>query len=257
MAPTTMLGQKTTTSPAGRGHAKRGRADQGVRNAPRLDGPSYIARVTINTPAAVRKAKQAIITAFGRQIEGKGFSLIEVLSPCPTYWRLPPAEAMTAIDEWMVKTFPLGVFKDKEAASANKPRRKPNVKAKRKGVAAGERSNADATKEILLAGSGGQGVILTGKMLAQAAVAEGWNATYIPAYGAEVRGGTAHCHVKVGTRPDRLADRRGRHDRRGHERAVVPRLRPAAAERLDAGGEFLADPDRRKAPRRDTFSPSN
>jgi 2-oxoglutarate ferredoxin oxidoreductase subunit gamma len=58
----------------------------------------------------------------------------------------------------------------------------------------------DATKEILLAGSGGQGVILAGKMLAQAAVAEGWNATYIPAYGPEVRGGTAHCHVKVGRR---------------------------------------------------------
>jgi 2-oxoglutarate ferredoxin oxidoreductase subunit gamma len=57
-----------------------------------------------------------------------------------------------------------------------------------------------ATKEILLAGSGGQGVILAGKMLAQAAVAEGWNATYIPAYGPEVRGGTAFCHVKVGRR---------------------------------------------------------
>ncbi len=57
-----------------------------------------------------------------------------------------------------------------------------------------------ATREILLAGSGGQGVILTGKMLAQAAVGEGWNATYIPAYGAEVRGGTAHCHVKIGRR---------------------------------------------------------
>jgi len=57
------------------------------------------------------------------------------------------------------------------------------------------------TKEILLAGSGGQGVILTGKLLAQAAVAEGYYATYIPAYGAEVRGGTAHCHVKLGHRP--------------------------------------------------------
>jgi 2-oxoglutarate ferredoxin oxidoreductase subunit gamma len=60
--------------------------------------------------------------------------------------------------------------------------------------------DAGATREILLAGSGGQGVILAGKMLAQAAVAEGWNATYIPAYGAEVRGGTAHCHVKIGRR---------------------------------------------------------
>jgi len=69
-------------------------------------------------------------------------------------------------------------------------RKKPAVKAKR-----------EATKEILLAGSGGQGVILAGKMLAQAAVAEGYNATYIPSYGAEVRGGTARCHVKIGHRP--------------------------------------------------------
>ena len=57
-----------------------------------LDGPSYIARVTVDKPAAVRKAKQAIMTAFGRQLDGKGFSLVEVLSPCPTYWRLPPVE---------------------------------------------------------------------------------------------------------------------------------------------------------------------
>ena len=64
-----------------------------------------------------------------------------------------------------------------------------------------DRSFGDATREILLAGSGGQGVILIGKMLAQAAVSEGFNATYIPSYGAEVRGGTAHCHVKLGHRP--------------------------------------------------------
>jgi 2-oxoglutarate ferredoxin oxidoreductase subunit gamma len=63
-----------------------------------------------------------------------------------------------------------------------------------------KRNVGEITKEILLAGSGGQGVILTGKLVAQAAVAEGYNATYIPSYGAEVRGGTAHCHVKMGHR---------------------------------------------------------
>lgn len=63
------------------------------------------------------------------------------------------------------------------------------------------KQDSPPTKEILMAGSGGQGMILTGKMLAQAAVAKGYNATYIPSYGAEVRGGTAHCHVKIGHRP--------------------------------------------------------
>jgi 2-oxoglutarate ferredoxin oxidoreductase subunit gamma len=76
----------------------------------------------------------------------------------------------------------------------------PAVKAKRSPAKTKARQDACPTKEILLAGSGGQGVIVVGKMLAQAAVAEGWNATYIPAYGPEVRGGTAHCHVKVGHR---------------------------------------------------------
>ena len=80
------------------------------------------------------------------------------------------------------------------------PRRKRRQSTARRAVAAG-RPAAEATQEILLAGSGGQGVILTGKLLAQAAVAEGFNATYIPSYGAEVRGGTAHCHVKMGHRP--------------------------------------------------------
>jgi 2-oxoglutarate ferredoxin oxidoreductase subunit beta len=117
MAPTTVLGQKTATTPTGRAAQNDGGPIRVCEMLSTLDGPSYIARVTIDKPAAVRKAKQAITTAFGRQLEGKGFSLVEVLSPCPTYWRLPPAEAMAAIGDWMVKTFPLGVFKDKEAAN--------------------------------------------------------------------------------------------------------------------------------------------
>lgn len=117
MAPTTVVGQKTVTTPAGRSMSNDGSPIKVCEMLSVLDGPSYVARVTIDKPAAVRKARQAIITAFGRQIEGKGFALIEVLSPCPTYWRLPPAEAMASISDWMVKNFPLGVFKDKEAAN--------------------------------------------------------------------------------------------------------------------------------------------
>ena len=85
---------------------------------------------------------------------------------------------------------------------ATKKRKHATTKKKtgKKNTASKKHSKAEPTREILLAGSGGQGVILTGKMLAQAAIDEGWNATYIPAYGAEVRGGTAHCHVKIGHR---------------------------------------------------------
>jgi len=118
MAPTTMLGQKTTTTPAGRDAHLEGPPIRVCEMLATMDGPSYIARVTVDKPASIRKAKQAIITAFGRQLEGKGFSLVEVLSPCPTYWRLPPQKAVEAIQSWMVKTFPLGVYKDKESANA-------------------------------------------------------------------------------------------------------------------------------------------
>ncbi|HLA84864.1 MAG TPA: thiamine pyrophosphate-dependent enzyme [Thermoguttaceae bacterium] len=118
MAPTTTLGQKTTTTPTGRTMQNEGGPIKVCEMLSALDGPSYIARVTVNKPAAVRKARQAVLTAFGRQLEGKGFSLVEILSPCPTYWRMPPVKAMAAIDEWMVKVFPLGVFKDKESAGA-------------------------------------------------------------------------------------------------------------------------------------------
>jgi 2-oxoglutarate ferredoxin oxidoreductase subunit gamma len=76
--------------------------------------------------------------------------------------------------------------------------RKPRNSGAAQPPARQARGRGDATWEVLVAGSGGQGVILAGKLLAIAAVAEGYNATYIPAYGAEVRGGTAHCHVKVG-----------------------------------------------------------
>jgi 2-oxoglutarate/2-oxoacid ferredoxin oxidoreductase subunit beta len=118
MAPTTLLGQKTTTSPAGRDVHLEGPPIRVCEMLATMDGPSYIARVTVDKPSSIRKARQAIITAFGRQLDGKGFSLVEVLSPCPTYWRLPPQKAVEAIESWMVKTFPLGVYKDKEAANA-------------------------------------------------------------------------------------------------------------------------------------------
>ncbi len=118
MAPTTILGQKTATTPDGRSPENDGPPLRVCELLATLDGPSFIARTAVHTPAAVRKTRQTILTAFGRQLAGKGFNLVEVLSPCPTYWRMPPAKAMAAVGDWMVKTFPLGVFKDKEAAYA-------------------------------------------------------------------------------------------------------------------------------------------
>jgi 2-oxoglutarate ferredoxin oxidoreductase subunit beta len=77
-----------------------------------LDGVAYAERVSIDTPANVRRAKKAILKAFRNQIEEKGFSIVEVLSTCPTNWGLSPVEALTWLRDNMIPYYPLGVYKD-------------------------------------------------------------------------------------------------------------------------------------------------
>ncbi len=113
MAPTTLISQKTATTPYGRDEKIEGYPLKISEMLAILSGTAYIERVTINKPSAVLSAKRAIIKSFLNQIEGKGFSLVEVLSPCPVYWGLSPEESMKKIDEIMTKTFPLGVLKEK------------------------------------------------------------------------------------------------------------------------------------------------
>jgi 2-oxoglutarate ferredoxin oxidoreductase subunit beta len=112
MAPTTLLGQVTTTSPTGRDAALAGHPVRICEVFAQLDGASYLERVAVNKPAAVVKARKAIKKAFQRQVDGAGFSLVELLSPCPVNWKMGPLEACHWIDEVMVKEFPLGVFKE-------------------------------------------------------------------------------------------------------------------------------------------------
>jgi len=80
-----------------------------------LDGPEYLERVTVNNLANIRKAKKAIKKAFQNQLDGKGFSLVEVLSSCPTNWGMTPQKALEWIDEKMIPYYPLGVYKDRSA----------------------------------------------------------------------------------------------------------------------------------------------
>lgn len=114
MAPTTLLGQKTTTTPYGRKAEVEGHPIRVCELLATLPGAVYLERVTVNTPAHVRECKRAIERAFLTQRERKGFSLVEILSPCPTYWRMEPPAAMKHIEDQMMKTFPLGVFRNWE-----------------------------------------------------------------------------------------------------------------------------------------------
>ena len=119
MAPTTLVGQKTTTSPAGR---ELGHAGSPIRIAEMLatiPGAAYIARVALSSPANVARAKKAIRKAFDTQLSGAGFSLVECLSTCPTNWGMAPTEAMEWLEKNMIPYYPLGEFRTPEGGSSN------------------------------------------------------------------------------------------------------------------------------------------
>lgn len=114
MAPTTLVGQKTTTSPYGRDEATCGKPIKMSEMLATIDGAAFVERVAVNTPANVRKAKKAIKAAFQVQLDGKGFGIVEVLSTCPTNWGLTPEEALRWLEKDMMPYYPLGNFRKPE-----------------------------------------------------------------------------------------------------------------------------------------------
>ena len=115
MAPTTLIGQKATTCPAGRSEEWSGLPIKMSEMLAAVPSSYYIERVAVNNTANIAKAKKAIAKAFRLQMEGKGFTMIEVLSTCPTNWGLSPVEALDWLEKNMIPYYPLGVYKDKEA----------------------------------------------------------------------------------------------------------------------------------------------
>lgn len=114
MAPTTLIGQKTTTTPLGRDALLNGYPVNMAEMLAQLIGTAYVERVSVSNVKNIRRAKQAIKRAFENQINKKGFSMIEVLSTCPTNWGMSPLDAMKWIDSDMTAVFPLDIFKEVE-----------------------------------------------------------------------------------------------------------------------------------------------
>jgi 2-oxoisovalerate ferredoxin oxidoreductase beta subunit len=206
MAPTTLPGQKTATTPLGRSSfdgAPIGMAE--VINSLRL--PVYIERVSLATPAGIIKAGRAVKKALANQVEKRGFSFVEILSPCPVNWKMDPAAA----HEWLAKNmepiFPVKVFRDNSAAAPPLPSFTAShpfitdaalLTLLGSGSALPQRPRATAAfpdQLVKIGGFGGQGVLSAGSMLAKCAIAEGLNATWLPSYGAEMRGGTANTSI--------------------------------------------------------------
>lgn len=111
MAPTTLIGQKTTTTPEGRMPERAGYPIRVCEMLATLEGAAYVARVSVSSPKNVIQAKRAIKKAFETQIRGLGYSIVEVLSQCPTNWHMTPVESVKWVDEKLAAYYPLGEFK--------------------------------------------------------------------------------------------------------------------------------------------------
>jgi len=205
MAPTTLVGEKSTTSPWGRRPANEGFPLHMAELLATLQAPVYIERVALSDNKNIMKARRAIRKALETQKAGKGFSFVEILSPCPTIWGKDPVEARRWVFEKMVPEFPLNVFRDRqpEMPVNNAPPQRPVADVLE--VAPKQETEAAAAKvhghhhfknfTIKVAGFGGQGVLLLGQLLTEMGMREGLEVSWLPSYGPEMRSGSAHCHV--------------------------------------------------------------
>jgi len=213
-APTTLLGQKSTTSPRGRSAETEGYPLHVSELLATLEAPVYIERVGLGDNKQIAQAGRAIRRAMENQVRGLGFSLIEVLSPCPTVWKLPPVEAQHWVRDVMEKTFPLGVYRDrtKEAQPWPAHEAAPSLEKIPQilGVADEDLPEGNALPRaeaehvdlhVRVAGFGGQGVLLLGEVLAEAGLDAGLEVSWLPSYGPEMRSGTSNCHVRLSQEP--------------------------------------------------------
>lgn len=211
MAPTTLMGQRTATSPDGRTNFT-GMPMKMAELMAGLDGPVYVERVALFNPKQRNRAKKAIHKALQMQVEGRGFAFVEVLAECPTHLKMTPEESEKWVEERMLPVFPLGVKKD-ETREPWWDVKRPTFEKERvlKEIGAGEEKAprfctsfpshvAPHDVSLKLAGSGGDGAQTAAMLLVYAGINEGFDATHIPAYGPESRGGTSYADVHVADR---------------------------------------------------------
>lgn len=203
MAPTSLLGQRTTTSPFGRSRENEGAPLRVAELVATLDAPLYVSRVSVHDVKHIMRTRTAILTALRRQVEYKGFSLVEILSQCPSQWKLKPTQSRQWMEQHMLPYFPLGVFRDQEGTHPESPPPTPvDSEAVRSVLGIGQESKLWTCTDVgldrlrvLVAGFGGQGVLLLGGLLTRLGMAHGFEVTWLPSYGPEMRGGTANCSV--------------------------------------------------------------
>ncbi len=213
MAPTSLPGQKTTTSPGGRDPARDGYPMRVSELLATLEGPAYIERASLGNVKSILQAKKAIRRAIECQMEGKGFSLVELLSPCPTIWKLDPVAAQKRVHDEMERYFTPGIKCDRRSTRPEPREAAPpppladfsrllHLPEDNHGAAPAHGHGADRLDwRIRIAGFGGQGVLLMGQLLAEAAMDDGLEVSWLPSYGPEMRSGTSNCHVRISSHP--------------------------------------------------------
>jgi 2-oxoisovalerate ferredoxin oxidoreductase beta subunit len=236
-APTTLVGQRSTTTPNGRNPLTDGYPLRVSELLATLEAPVYIARVGLGDNKQIAQADKAIRRAVENQVKGLGFSLVEVLSPCPTIWKMSAVDAQKWVRDVMEKTYPLGVLCDRSAErqprgpveaapglervpeilgitggetarvpitcgrdSITVPAR-PNGNGREIELAQGEAAQGRVDLRIRVAGFGGQGVLLAGEVLAEAGLDAGLEVSWLPSYGPEMRSGTSNCHIRLSHEP--------------------------------------------------------
>jgi len=209
MAPTTLIGQKTTTTPYGRTLQNEGYPIRMAEIIASLESPVYVERVMMSDTRSKNAARKAVRRGIKNQIEKKGFSFIEVLSTCPTGWKMTAPQSEEWIKSTLVQNFPLGVFKDISlqvepldlslnlAAPSRVPKLLGLEQDKLQLDAKDMKISENIDQEIKIAGFGGQGVLSLGVWLSEIGMREELQVSWIPSYGPEMRGGTANCHVKL------------------------------------------------------------
>jgi len=212
MAPTTLIGQTSTTTPRGRTFENEGYPLRMSEIIATLEAPVYVERTMLTDAKNINKTKQAVRKALKIQIENKGFSFVEVLSGCPTGLKQTPQESKNWIDSTLSKYFIPGVKKDVYAEREPIVITPPNPPKSEYHKILDIHSISDEkdapktpelkkiTEEVKIAGFGGQGVLSLGYVLANIAMGHNYQVSWLPSYGPEQRGGTANCSIKVSDR---------------------------------------------------------
>jgi 2-oxoisovalerate ferredoxin oxidoreductase beta subunit len=209
MAPTSLMGQRTTTTPEGRSSFS-GRPLKMAEMIAGLDGPVYVERVALYDNKRRSRAKRAVRNALEAQVTGAGFAFVEVLSECPLHLGLEPEEAEDWVREEMEPVFPLGIKKDVRDGEGFPPIPTPAfdpeplleavhaTTERPPRFAEGFPAHLDpGDVSVKLAGAGGDGAQTAALLITRCAINEGFDSTHIPSYGPESRGGTSYADVHV------------------------------------------------------------